>query len=194
MINENYLVKEKRTTDGERIIKVTDKGAAAATLLGIPHSKARDYLKKKNLASGLKILLYLFREQDNQDLLLKKGAQYFLRKDWILKTSLEEKEKMQFFTFLLSDLYIREKFKARDNEALIKLINSFHLDSQWLIATLQEKRQIIDLLINQLEHRSNEPWVWKRSDLKTIDTWPLSKAENTNLTDTKEHELKNSVR
>lgn len=189
LIKENYLVKEKRAADGERIVKLTEKGAAAAILFNIPHSKAEDYLKKNNLASGLEILIDLFRDQNNKDLLLKKGVQYFLEKDWIRKTTLEEKEKMQLITFLLADLLIREKVKVKNNEVL-KLINSFHLNSQWLITALQEKRRIIDLLINQLV-KSNEVWVWKRSDLRPIDTWPLSKAENNS--NFKEHELEKSV-
>ncbi|PWU79205.1 MAG: hypothetical protein DLM72_18665 [Candidatus Nitrosopolaris wilkensis] len=153
LIKDGCLVKETRC-DG-KIVKLTDKGAASAVLLGIRHDKAEHYLKENKLASGLQVLIDLFKEPNNKDLLLKKGVQFVLDND-IGWTTLEEKDKFQLIAFLLSDSLIREKFNSEDND-IMKFVDRFDLDIGWLVTALQEKQRTIDSLISQLKGRMNKP-------------------------------------
>jgi DNA-binding MarR family transcriptional regulator len=154
LIKDGYLVKEKRS-DGEKIVKLTDKGAATAVLLGIRHDKAEHYLKESKAASGLSLLTDLFKEPNNKDLLLKKGVQFLLDKNWISRTTMEEKDKLQLVAFLLSDSLIREKFDSKDSH-IMKFVDTFDLNIRWLLTALQEKQRGIDSLISQLTDRINK--------------------------------------
>ncbi len=154
LIKDGYMVKEKRS-DGEKIVKLTDKGAATAVLLGIRHDKAEHYLKENKSASGLSLLIEFFKEPDNKDLLLKKGIQFLLDKDWIHRTTLEDKDKMQLIAFLLSDSLIRKKFDSENND-IMKFVDTFDLDIEWLLTALQEKQRTINSMISQLRDRMNK--------------------------------------
>ena len=165
LIDDGYIVKESSSTHGEKSVRLTDKGAATGLLLGASYDKVENYLKESRVASGLQLLVELFKEQDNRDLLLKKGAQFLLDRDWIHKGTLGEKDKMQLIAFLLSDSRVREGFDWKDDD-IIELVDAFHLNIRLLLTVLQEKQLIINSLIDRLtaklekskKPRTTRPW------------------------------------
>jgi hypothetical protein len=86
LINENYLVKDPQYKHGKKALLITDKGAAAAVVLGISYEEMVSYFMRlsEEYSSAAEQLVYfkkfenIFHVSDRREFLVRK-MMYFLK-------------------------------------------------------------------------------------------------------------------
>ena len=151
LIEEGYLKKEREYTEREKLLSLTEKGAAVAFLLGARHQEHRNKLSEyfgKKLGSNLRTLYQVvYREEpSNRESVINKAMEYWL------KNNLFQQEKIDThkLTILILEAALESKSALNQPESIKKLIEKYGLDKNFIINALEEKRKAIDLLISEL--------------------------------------------
>jgi len=158
LIEKGYLKKERDYTGREKLLSLTEKGAAVGFLLADIRQKfwhqewekLNESLEKKmnesNLHSPLQQLLsFLKEEPNNREPVINKALEYWL------KNSLFQREKIDTHKLTMLILEALESNSAlKQPKSIKKLIEKYGLDKNFIINVLEEKKKTIDLLLSEL--------------------------------------------
>jgi DNA-binding MarR family transcriptional regulator len=151
LIEEGYVKKEKDYTGREKLLRLTDKGAAVGFLLAARNQEHRDKLGSyfgKKLGSNLRTLYQVvYREEpDNRESVINKAMEYWLKNDLFR----QEKIDTHKLTTLFLEAALESKSALNQPESIKELIEKYGLDKNFIINALEKKREAIDLLISEL--------------------------------------------
>jgi hypothetical protein len=153
LIEQDYLIKDRKFRNGKKTLLVTDKGAAAAVVLGVSYDKFANYhirLNRPNELQHLNNFERLFRVPDRREFLVRKMSYYLLRnnlyeKGWTRWLSQNERK------LVLAYLSV-EYNKAFGNVHTIKgLIDKYGIDKELVRHMFERDRKRIDSIIKRLE-------------------------------------------
>jgi hypothetical protein len=161
LIRNKYLLKENTYTLGEKTLIVTEKGAAAAVLLGITNGQLTDYFKKKiQDYPSARDDVHFFQQFDQlvsiteikkRNILVKKMMEYLLKNNYFnelgaARISSEE------FKKLLTYVAIEYHSAVGKPRTISGIVEQYGLDKKQLIDVLNEEKLRIDSIIRQLQH------------------------------------------
>jgi hypothetical protein len=161
LIKNKYLLKENVYTVGEKTLISTEKGAAAAVLLGITNDHLMDYFKRIRLDYPSARDNVQFFQQFNQminireprkrDVLIRKMMEYLLKYNYFnelgsVKMSSDE------FKKLLTYVAIEYRNIVGKPRTISDIVEQYGLDKKQLIDILNQEKRKIDSIIQQLQH------------------------------------------
>ena len=173
LINDGYLTKGEGYRGGEKPINLTPKGAAAATLLGTTYKQFESRINKNSNSSlsDLQIFLNSIRAPGKQDFLFKKLMDFFLERNLSKIESDATTTGVSLVTEFLTEIapeISAEVATIFDGTYNVKeFVDRYNLDKGLLKNILQERRQNIDSLINQLQE--NDELRSQSSGYKVVD-------------------------
>jgi hypothetical protein len=161
LIKNKYLLKEIAYTVGEKKLITTDKGAAAAVLLGITNDQLIGYFRKirhddpsaRDYDQFFQQFNHMIniRKPEKRDVLIRKMMEYLLKNNYFnelgfVKISSEE------FKKLLTYVAIEYRNAVGKPRTTSDIIEQYGLDKKQLIAMLHQEKLRIDSIIHQLQH------------------------------------------
>jgi hypothetical protein len=158
LIKDMYLVKDSKYKDGKKALFVTDKGAAAAVVLGVTYKQLQEYFKRlrQEHSSAAEQFRYLkkfdtlFRIPDKREFIVRKAFEYFLKNDWYDGSVFKYPDQNEF-KLLLAYLSV-EYNRSFGNVSTIKdIIDKYGLDKEFLRNRFKKDRERMDAIINELE-------------------------------------------
>jgi hypothetical protein len=160
LIKEGYLVKDPEYKDGKKVLLVTDKGAAAAVMLGISYDQMANYFFKlsKEYGSRATQLDYLrrfenmFRIPDKREFLVGKMMNYFLKNNMFEKSG-HIKWPLSHNELKLLSAYVNVEYnKVFGNVRTVKaFVDKYGMDKKFLKTLFEKDRKRIDSILKQLE-------------------------------------------
>ena len=162
LINEKYLIKERGGSGVEKVIKLTEKGSAAAVILGVKYDKFEKYSYKQKTSSlfshQLQMLLNLVKEPDKKDILLKKAMEFFTKNNYFADGNFNKED---LWTIMVLQV-ISESINAfNDMKTIQEFVKKYNLDAKLLISKLEENRENIDSLLFRLRSIDNKAQIEK---------------------------------
>jgi hypothetical protein len=171
LIKEKYLIKEGQYTHGEKELIVTEKGAAAAVLLGITNDHLIDYFRKlkrkySSPSDEIQNLQHLIDDEvqffqhfkqmiigkpDKQDLLIRKMMEYFLKNNYFDESGNAKRLSPDEFKMLLTYVAIAYHNALGNPRTIRDLVDKYSLDRKQLKTILEKEKLRIDSIIRQLE-------------------------------------------
>jgi hypothetical protein len=160
LIKEHYLIKEGKYARGGKELIVTEKGAAAAMLLGTTNDQLIKYfgnLKWKDNRAGDEVkFLQRFKDviigkPDKQDLLIRKMMEYFLENNYFDENGIAKQLSSDEFKMLLTYVAIEYRNAVGKPHTIRDLVDKYSLDKKQLKDILEKEKLKIDSIIRQLE-------------------------------------------
>ncbi|CAN5160829.1 hypothetical protein BH18THE2_BH18THE2_23320 [soil metagenome] len=160
LIKNKYLLKEIAYTVGEKKLITTDKGAAAAVLLGITNDQLIGYFRKirhdypsaRDYDQFFQQFNHLIniREPKKRDVLIRKMMVYLLKNNYFnelgfVKISSDE------FKKLLTYVAIEYRNAVGKPRTISDIVEQYGLDKKQLIDMLNKQKLRIDSIIHQLQ-------------------------------------------
>lgn len=165
LIKNKYLVKENKRTRKkgkmyfEKALYVTDKGAAAAVVLGIAFDRFENYFKKiapKNKSAAESVTYFkrfegLYKVPAKREFLIKKTMEYLLHNNYYNDFGTVMYPSGSEFKKALR--YIQDGFnEAFGNAYTVKeFLDKYDIDKSFLKEAFQKDRKRIDSILSQLE-------------------------------------------
>ena len=160
LINNKYLLKENVYTVGEKTLILTEKGAAAAVLLGITNDQLMDYFKKirRDYPSARDNVQFFqqfnqmtnIREPRKRDVLIRKMMEYLLKYNYFNELG-SAKIPPDEFKKLLTYVAIEYRNILGKPRTISDIVKQYGLDKKQLIDILNQEKQKIDSIIQQLQ-------------------------------------------
>jgi DNA-binding MarR family transcriptional regulator len=169
LIRDKYVIKKggKDNTGGaEKVLSLTEKGAAAAALLGVSAEQLQNYVKKykPQYPRLQELLLYFKTEPSKQDSLIKNAMNYYIKNDILDHDIHDMRQQMedQYRTTKIIHARInaileaatRSNIVLENRKTLREFVDKYGLDKNSLINTLEQKKQQIESLIEDLTETS----------------------------------------
>lgn len=161
LIRNKYLQKEIKYTVGEKTLIATEKGAAAAVLLGITNNQLIDYFKKIRRdypSAGDDVQFFQqfnhminIREPKKTDVLIRKMMEYLLKNNYFNELG-SAKISSDEFKKLLTYVAIEYRNAVGKPRTISDIVEQYGLDKKQLIDILNQEKMKIDSIINQLQH------------------------------------------
>jgi DNA-binding MarR family transcriptional regulator len=160
LIKNKYLLKEIVYTVGEKKLITTDKGAAAAVLLGITNEQLVDYFRKirhdypsaRDYDQFFQQFNHMIniRGSEKRDVLIRKMMVYLLKNNYFnelgfVKISSDELKK------LLTYVAIEYHNAVGKPRTISDIVEQYGLDKKQLIDVLNKQKLRIDSIIHQLQ-------------------------------------------
>jgi hypothetical protein len=160
LIKNKYLLKENVYTVGKKTLISTEKGAAAAVLLGITNDQLIYYFKKirRDYPSARDNVQFFhqfnqmisIREPGKRDVLIRKMMEYLLKNNYFnelgsVKISSDE------FKKLLTYVAIEYRNIVGKPRTISNIVEQYGLNKKQLIDILNQEKQKIDSIIQQLQ-------------------------------------------
>lgn len=160
LLQENYLESEQKGKRSEKTLTLTEKGAAAAVILGITNDEIINYFKRtrsEHISSDKEVEFFqkfkqiAIREPDKQDLLIRKMMEYFLKNNYFDEIGAAKDLSVDEIKMLLTYVAV-EYYNAVGNPSTIKdLVDKYSLDKKQLKEILERQKLKINSIIHQLE-------------------------------------------
>jgi DNA-binding MarR family transcriptional regulator len=160
LMQENYMESQQKSKRTEKMLTLTEKGAAAAVLLGISNDEIINYFKRtrsEHISSDKEVEFFqkfkhiAIKEPDKQDLLIRKMMEYFLKNNYFDEIGAAKHLSTDEFKRLLTYVAI-EYHNALGNPRKIRdLVDKYSLDKKQLKDILEKQKLMIDSMIRQLE-------------------------------------------
>ena len=179
LINDGYLTKGEGYRGGEKPINLTPKGTAAAALLGTTHKQFESRINKNSNSSlsDLQIFLNSIRAPGKQDFLFKKLMDFFLERN-LSKIESDDTTDVSLVTEFLTEIAPEISAEVAtifdDMHNVKEFVDRYNLDKGLLKNILQERRQNIDSLMNQLASKKmmksqiGEAWYTGRAYVRLV--------------------------
>lgn len=165
LIKNKYLMKDKRPTRSgkgkmsfEKALYVTDKGVAAAVMLGVTLDQLKNYLSKfasknesaMNSISYIDRFILLYKVPVKRDFLARKAMEYSLNNNCYNNLGTVLYPRKEFRKALR---YIQDEFDETFGiaETLKEALDKYGIDKCFLKEALQKNRKRIDLVLGQLD-------------------------------------------
>jgi hypothetical protein len=161
LINEKYLIKEKGGSGVEKVIKLTEKGSAAAVILGVKYDKFEKYSYKQKTSSSsshqLQMLLNLIKEPEKKDILLKKAMEFFTKNNYFGNGNFNK----ELWTMMVLQVTSESINAFNDIMTIQEFVKKYNLDAKLLKSKLEENRENIDSLLFRFRSLDNEAQIEK---------------------------------
>lgn len=160
LIRDKFLVKEPEFENGRKALVVTDKGAAASVVLGIPYEHMVTYFLKlgdkdhsaARQADYFKKFENMFRIPDRREFLIRKMMERLLTIDKFDNTGFIKWPLPQGEIKLLLAYVTVEYNKVFGKVTTVKeFIDKYGMDKKLLKSMFEKDRRRIDSIIKQLE-------------------------------------------
>jgi hypothetical protein len=161
--NDKYLLKDDKYTVGEKGLVLTEKGAAAAVLLGISTDDVTSYFKKirrKDITGQADDLVGFFNnirqlegigEPSKQDLLIKKMMEYYLEKNYFDEMGGAKQLDQEDFRRLLAYIAVQYHTALGKPRSIRDVMEKYGIDKKLVTKTLEQEKSKIDSLIRELQ-------------------------------------------
>jgi DNA-binding MarR family transcriptional regulator len=154
LIEEGYVEKEKDYTGREKLLRLTEKGAAVGFLLaakGQDLEQSNEYLDKipnKNQLFVLQQVLSSFEEfrKRHRESIINDAVEYWLKNDLFQGENIDTR---RLTYFILKSLW-ESNSELKQPKSIRILIEKYGLDKSLIINALEEKKKAIDFLLSEL--------------------------------------------
>jgi hypothetical protein len=154
------LESEQKGKRSEKTLTLTDKGAAAAVILGITNEEIINYFirtRSEYISSDKEVEFFqkfkqiAIREPDKQDLLIRKMMEYFLKNNYFDEKGTAKHLSADEFKRLLTYVAIEYHNAVGNPRTIGELVDKYSLDRKQLKDMLEKEKLRIDSIIRQLE-------------------------------------------
>jgi DNA-binding MarR family transcriptional regulator len=162
LIKEKYLLKENDFTrkSGQKYVEkniiLTEKGAAAAVILGGTFDEFENYFKRQR-QPDIEILQFIkriYKTSEKRDLIIKKAMEYAFKNNYFDKGStirqLTEEELKKLRLYMAME-YINSLGPTSNIRSLKEFIDRYQLDREIMKEYLNQQKQFADLLLRELD-------------------------------------------
>ena len=162
LIKEKYLLKENDFTrkSGQKYVEknliLTEKGAAAAVILGGTFDEFENYFKRQR-HPDIEILQFIkriYKTSEKRDLIIKKAMEYAFKNNYFDKGStirqLTEEELKKLRLYMAME-YINSLGPTSNIRSLKEFIDRYQLDREIMKEYLNQQKQFADLLLRELD-------------------------------------------
>jgi hypothetical protein len=144
---------ESRTTGGLRVIYPTDKGAAAAVMLGVSFDQINNlhHYGKVDFHKSIMILRYIkmvLQSPNDQDLILRKAMKYALENNYFEESKIRRRDEMHKIKLFIA---LEHLDAMGDILTLKQFVNKYEIDKNFLKKHLNKQRLYIDSAIRELD-------------------------------------------
>jgi DNA-binding MarR family transcriptional regulator len=160
LLQENYMESQQKAKRTKKMLTLTEKGAAAAVILGITNDEIINYFRRtrsEHISSDKEVEFFqkfkhiAIKEPDKQDLLIRKMMEYFLKNNYFDENGSAKQLLPDEFKRLLTYVAV-EYHNALGNPWTIReLVDKYSLDRKQLREILEKQKLKIDSIIRQLE-------------------------------------------
>jgi hypothetical protein len=156
LMKDHYLKAEQKHKRGPKLLTLTDKGAAAAVLLGIDINEIRSYEKRRNSNLATEAFTYygkIITTPEKHMLIFKKAMMYALKNN-IFEVgrfrSLTPEEERGFSKYIMME-YMNSLGPTTNITSLKEFVDRYKLDKDFMKENLVRQKELIAALLKQLD-------------------------------------------
>jgi DNA-binding MarR family transcriptional regulator len=156
LLQENYLESEQKSKRTQKTLTLTDKGAAAAVLLGVSFDKFENYYKRQRHPDirNLQFIKSMFKTPEKRDLMIKKGMEYAFKNNYFDEGSTMKElsqEELKEFRIHMAMEYIKSLEPTSNIHNLKEFIERYQLDKEIMKEYLNKQKKFADMLLKELD-------------------------------------------
>jgi DNA-binding MarR family transcriptional regulator len=156
LLKENYLESQQSTKHTEKKLTLTDKGAAAAVLLGVTFDQFENHYKRQRHPDirNLQFIKSMFKMPEKRDFMIKKGMEYAFKNNYfgegstIKQLSQEELKNLRIY---MAMEYIKSLPPTTNIRSIKEFIDRYQLDKEIMKEYLNKQKQFAEVLLKELD-------------------------------------------
>ncbi len=161
LIEQDYLTKSQRYSKRKKEVQLTEKGAAAALLLGGNIDQLEEYYDKmdKRAQQIFQTLKVIFKHPEKREQYIKKGIEYYFRNNFFeegqTRQELTEEERKRLS---LAQLHIaQESFESVLETKAIRdfgeFLDRYKIDRDLMRDYLNQRKKVIERALNEIDNK-----------------------------------------
>jgi hypothetical protein len=156
LMKDDYIKAEQKHKRGPKLLTLTDKGAAAAVLLGIDINQIPSYEKRRNSNLVTEAFTYygkIITTPEKRMLIIKKAMMYALKNNIFEGghfRSLTPEEEKEFAKYIMRE-YMNSLGPTTNITSLKEFADRYQLDKDFMKENLVRQKELIATLLKQLD-------------------------------------------
>ena len=156
LMKDHYLKAEQKHKRGPKLLILTDKGAAAAVLLGIDINEIQSYEKRRNSNLVTEAFTYygkIITTPEKRMLIFQKSMMYAIKNNLFEGghfRSLTPEEEREFPKYIMRE-YMNSLGPTTNITSLKEFVDRYHLDKDFMKENLLRQKELIATLLKQLD-------------------------------------------